>query len=89
MMGLLNKNSKKNISISKNDFSNETGKSSSVTFVGSAEDFGNFLIKDNSLERVSGGLSWFVASIFLLADMAGGGIVAMPSAINHSCNFFY
>lgn len=82
----LNENFDNNVS--KKKFTEETtNNSNSSIFVGNKEDFGNFLIKNNTLERVNGGLNWFVASIFLFADMAGGGIVAVPIAITKSCNF--
>lgn len=48
---------------------------------------GNFQTKKNTLERINGGINWFVASILLITDMAGGGIVAMPVAIINSSMF--
>lgn len=36
---------------------------------------------DDKVIKKTGGISWFTASLFLIADMAGGGVVAMPVAM--------
>lgn len=42
------------------------------------------MVPDKPTER---GYSWFVASIMIVADMVGGGIVAMPAGF-HETGFF-
>ncbi|CAK5036569.1 unnamed protein product [Meloidogyne enterolobii] len=42
--------------------------------------------KDGKL-RKGGGLGWLLAAFFVVADMAGGGIVALPTAVVR-CQFF-
>ena len=37
--------------------------------------------------RLETGLNWITAALFIIADMAGGGVVAIPIALLNSGNF--
>lgn len=41
---------------------------------------GDYFLEKGHLRKAHG-LNWFLASLFVVADMAGGGIVALPTAI--------
>lgn len=50
-------------------------------------DNNDFLLKNGNLIRKHG-LHWIIAALFIIADMVGSGIVALPIAVVQSCKFF-
>lgn len=49
--------------------------------------FGDYFMQNGELMK-SHGIGWIVAALLIVADMAGAGIVALPSAIIKCCRYF-
>ncbi|KAL3078721.1 hypothetical protein niasHT_029360 [Heterodera trifolii] len=63
-----------------------TADGAKVSPFGSKMDMGDYYVEDNKLRKARG-LGWVMAALFVVADMAGGGIVALPTAVVR-CQFF-
>lgn len=53
----------------------------------SKSEMGDYYSKEGGPLQKSHGINWVVASLFVVADMAGGGIVALPTAAMR-CGFW-
>lgn len=50
---------------------------------------GDYFSTEGTALQKFNGFNWIVAALFVVADMAGGGIVALPTAIVRCCKFVY
>uniref|UniRef100_A0A914HP62 Amino acid transporter transmembrane domain-containing protein n=1 Tax=Globodera rostochiensis TaxID=31243 RepID=A0A914HP62_GLORO len=57
-----------------------------VSPFGSKMDMGDYFVQNGKLRKARG-LGWILAALFVVADMAGGGIVALPTAVVR-CQFY-
>lgn len=52
-------------------------------------DMGDYFIGINNTLEKCRGISWVMAAFFVIADMVGGGIVALPKAVFDCCKLLY
>ena len=52
------------------------------------EQLGDFYLENGRLRKTHG-LHWVIAALFVVADMAGAGIVALPTAVVRACRDYH